>query len=60
MTLIMGGTLDVTIWLKPTVQLFCDSSQPWVAVSGQAEEGHITYKSPDVASHPLNHLKCSD
>jgi hypothetical protein len=60
MTLIMGGTLDVTIWVKPTVQLFCDSAQPWVAISRQAEEGDITYKSPDVVSHPLNQIKCSD
>jgi hypothetical protein len=33
MTLIMGGTLDDTRWLKPTMQLFCDSAQPWVAIS---------------------------
>ena len=33
MTLIMGGTLDYTSWLKPTIQLFCDSAQPWVAIS---------------------------
>ena len=33
MTLIMGGTLDDTSWLKPTMQLFCDSAQPWVAIS---------------------------
>ena len=33
MTLIMGGTLDDTSWLKPTIQLFCDSAQPWVAIS---------------------------
>jgi hypothetical protein len=33
MTLIMGGTLDDTSWLKPTMQLFCDSAQPWIAIS---------------------------
>ena len=27
MTLIMGGTLDDASWLKPTVQLFCDSAR---------------------------------
>ena len=32
MTLIMGGTLDDTSWLKPTAQLFCDSAQPWVPI----------------------------
>ena len=33
MTLIMGGTFDDTSWLKPTLQLFCDSAQPWIAIS---------------------------
>ena len=33
MTLIMGGTLDDTSWLRPTIQLFCDSAQPWVPIS---------------------------
>ena len=33
MMLIMGGTLDDTSWPKPTMQLFCDSAQPWVAIS---------------------------
>jgi len=32
MTLIMGGTLDDASWLKPTVQLFCDSAQPWIPI----------------------------
>jgi hypothetical protein len=33
MALIMGGTLDDTSWLKPTMALFCDSAQPWLAIS---------------------------
>ena len=33
MMLIMGGTLDDTSWPKPTMQLFCNSAQPWVAIS---------------------------
>ena len=37
MTLIMGGTLDDTSWLKPTAQLFCDSAQPWVAISDETK-----------------------
>ena len=32
MTLIMGGTLDDASWLKPTVQLFCNSGQPWISI----------------------------
>jgi hypothetical protein len=35
MALIMGGTLDDTGWLKPTMPLFCDSAQPWVAIAHQ-------------------------
>jgi hypothetical protein len=30
MTLIMGGTLDDSSWLRPRMALFCDSAQPWV------------------------------
>jgi hypothetical protein len=33
-TLLMGGTLDDSKWLKPTVMLFCDSAQPWVLSMG--------------------------
>ena len=29
MALIMGGTLDDSSWLKPTMALFCDSAQAW-------------------------------
>ena len=30
MALVMGGTLDDTRWLKPTMALFCERAQPWV------------------------------
>ena len=33
MALIMGGTLDDTSWLRPTMALFCDSAQPWLAIT---------------------------
>ena len=33
MALIMGGTLDDTSWLKPTMALFGDSAQPWLAIT---------------------------
>ena len=33
MTRIMGGTLDDTSWLNPTIALFGDSAQPWVAIT---------------------------
>jgi len=32
MALIMGGTLDDTSWLKPTMALFCDSAQHYLAL----------------------------
>jgi hypothetical protein len=32
MALIMGGTLDDTTSLTPTMALFCDSAQPWLAI----------------------------
>jgi hypothetical protein len=34
-TFIMAGTLDDTSWLSPSVELFCDSAQPWVALKGE-------------------------
>jgi hypothetical protein len=33
MALTMGGTLDDPSWLKPTMALFCDSAQPWLAIN---------------------------
>jgi hypothetical protein len=29
---IKAGTLDDTSWLEPTMQLWCDSAQPWAAL----------------------------
>jgi hypothetical protein len=33
MALIMAGTLDDTSWLTPTIALFYDSAQPWLAIA---------------------------
>ncbi|MBX3669605.1 MAG: GFA family protein [Rhodocyclaceae bacterium] len=30
---IKAGTLDDTSWLKPQVNIWCDSAQPWVQMS---------------------------
>ena len=30
MALVMGGTLDDTAWLQPTMALFCERAQPWL------------------------------
>lgn len=34
LAIIKAGTLDDTSSLKPTVQLYCDSAQPWVELGG--------------------------
>ena len=32
--MIRAGTLDDTSWLKPTMEIYCDSAQPWVQLGG--------------------------
>lgn len=34
LAIIKAGTLDDTSGLRPTVQLYCDSAQPWVSLAG--------------------------
>jgi hypothetical protein len=29
-----AGTLDDTSWLKPSMEIYCDSAQPWVQLGG--------------------------
>ena len=29
------GTLDDPNWVKPTMQIYCDSAQPWVSLGGE-------------------------
>src|SRR6516165_4752311 len=31
-SIIRAGTLDDTSWLKPTMEIYCDSKQPWVSL----------------------------
>ena len=33
--MIAAGTLDDPSWLKPTVQIYCASAQPWIELGGQ-------------------------
>jgi hypothetical protein len=33
--MIMAGTLDDRSWLKPAMEIFCDSAQPWVNLGGE-------------------------
>jgi hypothetical protein len=32
---IKAGTLDDPSWVSPTMELYCDSAQPWVKLSGE-------------------------
>jgi hypothetical protein len=32
--ILRAGTLDDTSWLKPTMEIYCDSKQPWVSLGG--------------------------
>jgi hypothetical protein len=32
--ILRAGTLDDTSWLQPTMEVYCDSAQPWVALGG--------------------------
>ena len=32
--MIQAGTLDDASWVKPTMEIFCDSAQPWVQLGG--------------------------
>jgi hypothetical protein len=35
--IIKAGTLDDASWLKPGMEIFCDSAQPWVQLSGDRQ-----------------------
>lgn len=35
--MIAAGTLDDPSWIKPTVQIYCDSAQPWVSLGGEMQ-----------------------
>ncbi|MGH7031287.1 MAG: GFA family protein [Stellaceae bacterium] len=35
--MILTGTLDDASWVKPAVQIYCDSAQPWVELGGNIQ-----------------------
>ncbi len=35
---IKAGTLDDSSWVKPTIQIWCDSSQPWSVVADDLQK----------------------
>ena len=36
-TMIMAGTLDDASWVKPGMEIFCDSAQQWVELGGDRQ-----------------------
>ncbi len=34
-TMLSAGTLDDPSWVEPTLQIYCDSAQPWVSLGGE-------------------------
>jgi hypothetical protein len=37
LVMVLTGTLDDASWVKPAVQIFCDSAQPWVELGGEMQ-----------------------
>jgi hypothetical protein len=37
LTIVMVGTLDDTSWVKPGMEIYCDSAQPWVCLEGERQ-----------------------
>jgi hypothetical protein len=37
MVMIPTGTLDDTSWVKPGMEIFCSSAQPWVSLGGERQ-----------------------
>ena len=45
LTFIKAGTLDETHWLKPTVEIWCRSAQPWVTLSEDTKKSETSPNS---------------
>jgi hypothetical protein len=37
MVMILIGTLDDASWVKPTMEIYLDSAQPWVSLGGERQ-----------------------
>jgi hypothetical protein len=33
--MLRAGTMDDSSWVKPTMEIYCDSKMPWVALGGE-------------------------
>jgi hypothetical protein len=38
LSFIKAGTLDDASWLKPTMEMWCGSAQPWVSLAGDRQK----------------------
>lgn len=38
LTMLKAGTLDDTSWVNPTMEIYCDSSQGWLALDNQMKK----------------------
>ncbi len=36
--MISAGTLDDRSWVKPAMEIFCDSAMPWVSLAGERQK----------------------
>jgi hypothetical protein len=45
--IIKVGTLDDTSWVKPEMEIYCDSAQPWVSLGGERQ------RFPKMPSGPI-------
>jgi hypothetical protein len=36
-TIVRAGTLDDANWIKPAMEIYCDSAQPWVSLGGERQ-----------------------
>jgi hypothetical protein len=37
LAIVIAGSLDDPSWVKPTMEIYCDSAQPWVELSGERQ-----------------------
>ena len=37
LAIVMAGTLDDASWVRPTMEIYCDSAQPWVQLGGERQ-----------------------
>jgi hypothetical protein len=43
MRMLPVGTLDDPSWVKPAMEIYCDSAQPWVSLGGEWQRQNLAY-----------------